>query len=110
MSLRTPLMARDQINMTPIETRDELVAWLEEGCKPKAQFRVGTEHEKFVFTIEGHQPAPYAGERGIRSLLEGMHVLLGWEPIIERENIIGLFDIARGGAISLEPGGQFELS
>ena len=44
-------MARDQIDMTPIETRDELVAWLEAGCKPKTQFRVGTEHEKFAFTV-----------------------------------------------------------
>ena len=54
-------MARDQIDMTPIETRDELVAWLEAGCKPKAQFRVGTEHEKFAFTMQGHRPVPYAG-------------------------------------------------
>ena len=54
-------MARDQIDMTPIETRDELVAWLEAGCKPKAQFRVGTEHEKFAFIVQGHRPVPYAG-------------------------------------------------
>ena len=103
-------MARDQIDMTPIETRDELVAWLEQGCKPKAQFRVGTEHEKFAFLIEDHRPVPYAGRRSIRSLLEGMHDLLGWEPIMEGENIIGMFDVTGGGAISLEPGGQFELS
>ncbi len=50
-------MARDQIDMTPIETRDELVAWFEAGNKPKAQFRVGTEHEKFAFTIAGHTVA-----------------------------------------------------
>ena len=103
-------MARDQIDMTPIETRDELVAWFEAGNKPKAQFRVGTEHEKFVFTINGHRPVPYAGPRGIRALLEGMHDLLGWEPIMEGDNIIGMFDVTGGGAISLEPGGQFELS
>ncbi len=103
-------MARDQIDMTPIERRDELVAWFEAGCKPKSQFRVGTEHEKFVFTIEGHRPVPYEGARGIRKLLEGMQHLLGWEPIMEGENVIGLFDVTGGGAISLEPGGQFELS
>ncbi|HET7850650.1 MAG TPA: glutamate--cysteine ligase [Pseudolabrys sp.] len=103
-------MARDQIDMTPIETRDELVAWLEAGCKPKAQFRVGTEHEKFAFTVEGHRPVPYAGARGIRALLEGMQHHLGWEPILEGANIIGMFDVTGGGAISLEPGGQFELS
>ncbi|MBX6327628.1 MAG: glutamate--cysteine ligase [Pseudolabrys sp.] len=103
-------MARDQIDMTPIESRDELVAWLEKGCKPKAQFRVGTEHEKFAFTVDEHRPVPYAGRRSIRSLLEGMQHLLGWEPIMEEGNIIGMFDVTGGGAISLEPGGQFELS
>src|SRR5471030_2925629 len=103
-------MARDQIDMTPIETRDELVAWLEAGCKPKAQFRVGTEHEKFAFTVQGHRPVPYAGPRSIHALLDGMQHLLGWEPIMEGDNIIGLADVTGGGAISLEPGGQFELS
>jgi len=103
-------MARDQIDMTPIETRDELVAWLAAGCKPPAQFRVGTEHEKFAFTVEDHRPVPYAGPRSIRALLEGMQHLLGWEPIMEGDNIIGMFDVTGGGAISLEPGGQFELS
>jgi glutamate--cysteine ligase len=103
-------MARDQVDMTPIETRDELVAWFAEGCKPKSQYRIGTEHEKFAFTVEGHRPVPYDGRRSIRALLEGMQLLLGWEPIIENGNIIGLFDVTGGGAISLEPGGQFELS
>ena len=103
-------MARDQVDMTPIETRDELVAWFEAGCKPKAQFRIGTEHEKFPFMVEDQRPVPYAGRRSIRALLEGMQHLLGWEPIIEEGNVIGLFDVTGGGAISLEPGGQFELS
>ena len=49
-------MARDQVDMTPIDSRDELVAWFEAGCKPEAQFRVGTEHEKFAFTVDGHAP------------------------------------------------------
>src|ERR1700685_4650585 len=103
-------MARDQVDMTPIETRDELVAWFAAGIKPKSQFRLGTEHEKFAFTVEGRRPVPYDGRRSIRALLEGMQHLLGWEPIIEEGNIIGLFDVTGGGAISLEPGGQFELS
>jgi glutamate--cysteine ligase len=103
-------MARDQVDMTPIETREELVAWFEAGNKPKSQFRIGTEHEKFVFTVEGHRPVPYEGRRSIRALLEGMQHLLGWQPIVEDGNIIGLFDVTGGGAISLEPGGQFELS
>ena len=103
-------MARDLVDMTPVRSRDDLVAWFEQGCKPKSQFRIGTEHEKFAFTTEGHRPVPYEGPRGIRALLEGMQSLLGWEPIMEGPNVIGLFDVTGGGAISLEPGGQFELS
>jgi glutamate--cysteine ligase len=103
-------MARDQIDLTPIEGRDELVDWIAQGIKPKSQFRIDTEHEKFAFTLEGHQPVPYEGRHGIRSLLEGMEHLLGWEPITEGPNVIGLLDVTGGGAITLEPGGQFELS
>ncbi|MGB8484918.1 MAG: glutamate--cysteine ligase, partial [Xanthobacteraceae bacterium] len=90
--------------------RDALVAWFEAGSKPRENFRIGTEHEKFAFTLEGHAPVPYDGSRGIKALLNGMRHLLGWEPIMEAENIIGLYDVTGGGAISLEPGGQFELS
>ena len=103
-------MARDQIDMTPLQSRDELVAWLEAGVKPPSEFRIGTEHEKTPFTLQGHDPVAYEGARGIGALLEGMKLLLGWEPIMERGNIIGLYDVTGGGAISLEPGGQFELS
>jgi len=103
-------MARDQTDTTPLTSRDDLVAWIAAGEKPKEQFRVGTEHEKTPFTLDGHSPVPYEGNRGIKALLEGMQLLLGWEPIMERGNIIGLYDVTGGGAISLEPGGQFELS
>src|ERR1700692_815450 len=103
-------MARDQIDMTPLQSRDELVAWLEARVKPPAGFVRGTEHEKTPFTLSGHHPVAYEGARGIGALLEGMKLLLGWEPIMERGNIIGLYDVPGGGAISLEPGGQFELS
>src|ERR1044071_9073441 len=103
-------MARDVVDLTPIESRDELVAWFAEGAKPKAQWRAGTEHEKFAFTTDTRAPVPYEGRRSIRSLLVGMQHLLGWEPITDKDNIIGLADVTGGGAISLEPGGQFELS
>src|SRR5436190_18796386 len=103
-------MARDVVDLTPIESRDELVAWFAEGAKPKAQWRAGTEHEKFAFTTDTHETVPYEGRRSIRSLLVGMQHLLGWEPITDAGNIIGLADVTGGGAISLEPGGQFELS
>ncbi len=103
-------MARDTVDLTPIESRDELVAWIEKGVKPKERFRVGTEHEKFGFYRKDNTPVPYEGPRGIRAILAGMEGLLGWEPILDDGNIIGLADVTGGGAISLEPGGQFELS
>ena len=103
-------MARDQIDMTPLQSRDELVTWFEAGCKQPAEFRIGTEHEKTPFTLEGRHPVPYEGVKGIGAVLDGMKLLLGWEPIMEKGNIIGLYDVTGGGAISLEPGGQFELS
>ena len=103
-------MARDVSDATPIESRDELVAWFEKGNKPPRDYRIGTEHEKFPFYKSSLAPVPYAGPRGIRALLEGMQGLLGWEPILEGPTIIGLNDVTGGGAISLEPGGQFELS
>ncbi len=104
-------MARDQSDPTPIASRDELVAWIAKGEKPRAAFRLGTEHEKFPFYRSDLAPVPYEGPRGgIRRLLDGMSWLLGWEPIMEGDHPIGLADVTGGGAISLEPGGQFELS
>ncbi|MGA7674683.1 MAG: glutamate--cysteine ligase [Rhizomicrobium sp.] len=91
----------------PIESRDDLVHYLAEGPKPKSEWRIGTEHEKFVYDLRTHNPLPYEGVPGIRALLEGMR-RFGWEPVTEGDNIIGLSQ--NGAAISLEPGGQFELS
>ena len=103
-------MARDVSDATPIETRDELVAWIAEGEKPASDWRLGTEHEKVPFYAETNAPVPYEGERGIEALLEGLREATGWEPIVDGEALIGLADDGGGGAISLEPGGQFELS
>ena len=103
-------MARDVVDLTPIESRDELVEWIASGSKPETQFRLGTEHEKFPFFKDTLSPVPYEGGRGIRAILVGMQGLLGWEPIMEGDHPIGLLDVTGGGAISLEPGGQFELS
>ena len=103
-------MARDTSDFRPIENMDELVSHLADGCKPKQAWRIGTEHEKFPFYIDGNAPVPYDGERGIKALLEGMQTMLGWEPIIDAGHIIGLVEPTGQGAISLEPGGQFELS
>jgi glutamate--cysteine ligase len=103
-------MARDASDATPIESRDQLVAALAAGGKPASQWRIGTEHEKIGFHHDDLSPVAYEGPRGIRKLLEAMEGLLGWQPILDRGNIIGLADPIGRGAISLEPGGQFELS
>ena len=103
-------MARDVVDSEVVESRDALVAWFEAGCKPTGPFRVGTEHEKIPFYRADHSPVAYGGERGIRALLEGMRAHLGWDGIDDRDNLIGLYDANGEGAISLEPGGQFELS
>ncbi len=106
-------MARDQSDPTPIASKAELIGWIAAGEKPESAFRLGTEHEKFPFYRDDLSPVPYegrAGGNGIRALIEGMQALTGWEPIMEGDHPIGLADPAGGGAISLEPGGQFELS
>ena len=103
-------MARDVSDTTPLGARSELVEWIASGEKPRETWRLGTEHEKIPFYRADSSPVPYEGGRGIRALLEGMQERTGWEPIIEGDHPIGLADEAGGGAISLEPGGQFELS
>ena len=90
-----------------IESRDDLIRHLAEGSKPKSDWRIGTEHEKFVYDLRTMKPVGYEGAPGIRALLEGMR-RFGWEPILEGDYIIGLTQ--DGASISLEPGGQFELS
>lgn len=102
-------MARDVSDSTPIGSRDELVGWLESGCRPADEWRLGTEHEKIPFFTADHSPVPYDHPSGIRALLDGLAARTGWHPIIEGDHPIGLYS-DQGGAISLEPGGQFELS
>ena len=85
-------MARDTTDERPIETKSQLVDWLAVGCKPKSDWRIGTEHEKFAFYRDSHKPVPYGGDNGIRAILEGMQKKLGWEPIIDDGNLIGLFE------------------
>lgn len=92
----------------PITDHAQLVQELAGGCKPPRDFRIGTEHEKFVFCNDGLTPVPYKGEKSIESLLYGLEKASGWKPVMEGENIIGL--TADGASVSLEPGGQLELS
>ena len=94
-----------------ITGKDQLTAFLAAGCKPREKWRIGTEHEKFPFLTDTLEPVPYEGERSIRALLEGLlERHCSWTPIMEGPHIIGLKDGKSGGSITLEPGGQFELS
>ena len=91
-----------------ITGKRELVERLARGGKPAADWRIGTEHEKFGFIKKGLLPLPYEGPASVRALLEGLCDRFQWDPIREDGRLIGLKK--NGASISLEPGGQFELS
>ncbi|WP_411033273.1 glutamate--cysteine ligase [Shinella sp. BYT-45] len=103
-------MARDTTDQTPVRSVADMADYLASGCKPKEKFRIGTEHEKFVFFTADNSPVPYSGKASISALLAGMRGKTGWDPIVDAGNVIGLAEPSGMGAISLEPGGQFELS
>jgi len=97
---------------TPITDRDQLVQSIASGEKPKAQWRIGTEHEKFGFRLDDLRPPTFEGARGINALLDGL-TRFGWEPVQERVdqgpgNTIAL--LRDGASVTLEPAGQLELS
>jgi len=92
----------------PIEHPSQLAEYLASGCKPADQWRIGTEHEKFGWITATRAPLPYDGPVSVRALLEGLRDRFGWTEVREAGALIGL---TRNGAnVSLEPGGQFELS
>ena len=90
-----------------IESRDDLIAEFASGEKPREQWRIGTEHEKFVYRCADHRAPSYDESGGICDLLMGL-TEFGWEPVVEGGNVIALK--GADGAVSLEPAGQFELS
>ena len=92
----------------PIEHQDQLAEYLASGCKPKEDWRIGTEHEKFGYCKDSLKPLPYEGERSILAVLQGLRDAHGWAPVVEGQYLIGLEK--DGANISLEPGGQLELS
>jgi glutamate--cysteine ligase len=92
----------------PVESRAQLVEYLAAGCKPKEAWRIGTEHEKFGYDRATLKPLPYEGPCSIRAMLEGLRDRFGWEPVTEAGHVIGL--VKDGANVSLEPGGQLELS
>jgi len=88
-------------------TYQDLVRYLEDGCKPQSRWRFGTEHEKFGYHLADKSPLAFGGPDGIEAMLRGMQ-RFGWQPVFEHGNIIALRQ--DGASITLEPGGQFELS
>ena len=92
----------------PIENYAQLVETLSKGCKPKDKWRIGTEHEKFGYCQDSLMPLPYEGDRSIKAVLEGLQRRFAWAPVFEDGKIIGLNK--DGANVSLEPGGQLELS
>ncbi len=92
----------------PVTSKTQLIATLADGSKPASAWRIGTEHEKFPFDKATLRPLAYDGDRGIRAILTGL-TRFGWEPVMEGANVIALAHKGKG-TISLEPGGQLELS
>ena len=97
----------DEAQAPLIESRDDLLAVFAGGEKPADAWRIGTEHEKFVYRLSDHRAPSYDEPGGIRDLLDGM-TEFGWRPVIENGNVIAL--VGDDGTISLEPAGQLELS
>ncbi len=93
---------------TRIESTEQLVDFIRGGEKPPEEWKVGTEHEKIGLLAESYEPVPYEGERGIGAILEAMASEDAWERIFEGPNLIALQK--DGASITLEPGGQLELS
>tara|TARA_Y100001968_G_scaffold53290_1_gene44342 strand:+ start:2652 stop:4004 length:1353 start_codon:yes stop_codon:yes gene_type:complete len=97
--------------MNKIESKSQLISNLSIGEKNSTDYRIGTEHEKFVFNLQSKKPIHYDEENGISSLLTKLKDF-GWEPINEDDRVIALSrkNANGGGSITLEPAGQFELS
>ena len=92
---------------TPVTHRDQLAAVLASGEKPRADWRIGTEHEKFGFRLDDLRPPGFDGERGIEALLKGL-TRFDWEAVQEGGRVIALYK--DGASVTLEPAGQLELS
>jgi glutamate--cysteine ligase len=110
-SLNKPMSNPGEEDATPIESVRQLAEHLAAGGKPRAAWRIGTEHEKFGFFRPGGTQAAFAAPPyepgGIRAMLDGI-AARGWERILDQGELIGLKK--DGESVSLEPGGQFELS
>ena len=97
-------MSIPQTGGGPIEHSDQLAEYLAAGCKPRAAWRIGTEHEKFGYCKQSLKPIPYDGKASIFAVLDGLRQRHGWAPVEEAGKLIGL--TKDGANVSLEPGGQ----
>lgn len=95
-------------DLAPIQSLDELTAFMAEGAKPAADWRIGTEHEKFIYCRDTLKPVGYRGPNGICEILSRLSETTGWEIVTDHGLPVGLK--GEGAAVSLEPGGQVELS
>ncbi len=95
--------------LATVESAEELAAYLASGCKPQDQWRLGTEHEKFGYTLDDLRPLPYSGKLSIHTILTGLAEQFGWQSVQENGLPVALLDDT-GASITLEPGGQLELS
>jgi glutamate--cysteine ligase len=95
----------------PITDKRQLIQTLADGCKPRRDWAIGTEHEKFAYTLDDRRPLPYRGDAGRPGIADMLHGLadLGWQPVAEHGNVVALKDDT-GCNVTLEPGGQLELS
>jgi glutamate--cysteine ligase len=93
---------------TPVASRAELVEFIAGGAKPEADWRIGTEHEKFGFRYADLRPLGHEGPQGIATLLDGLATQFGWERVFEHDKLIAL--TRDNASVTLEPAGQFELS
>ncbi len=96
------------VKSTPIAGRQQLADYLAAGEKPRAAWRIGTEHEKFGFRTDDLRPPTFEGDRGIKRLLETLATRYDWAVAREGENPVALS--RNGASITLEPAGQLELS
>ncbi len=94
--------------LRPIEDPEQLAEYLRSAETPVEEFRVGTEHEKIALYEADLAPVPYGGERGILAILSVLRDEHGFEPLLDDDRLVGLE--RDGASITLEPGGQLELS
>jgi glutamate--cysteine ligase len=92
----------------PIERYEQLIAYFESACKPRSEWRIGTEYEKVAVRLRDGTAVPFSGPHGIEAVLRDLAERYRWQPVLEDDRVVAL--AGPRAAITLEPGGQLELS